>query len=337
MPRLPVAVGRRIDEVARALGTVRDGEGPGLRTALPELRALLESDVAVTYGITPTPEGIQLEYVWARGVDVTKLATGFQEILRRTPRFGYYDPFCPEPSQRNRVDRRPSVPSHGEGIRRLYAGAGLLDKEQLRVLLCEGDSLLAWIGTMRAGSYGAGEQDILGRLVEPLRRRALLDRHLAQAPAALQLLGAAMEAIGAPAYLLRRGTIVHANASGRARLASDRGGTLELLRAHLDGRATGGYTLTRHQGPGLGDHVLAVAARPRTDPAPRAAALAARWGLTPAQERVLALVATGASNKAVAASLRCAESTVEFHLTTLLARTECEGRAALVARFWSEE
>jgi DNA-binding NarL/FixJ family response regulator len=48
------------------------------------------------------------------------------------------------------------------------------------------------------------------------------------------------------------------------------------------------------------------------------------------------IVATGASNKAVAASLRCSESTVEFHVTALLGKTDCESRAALAACFWKE-
>jgi len=57
-------------------------------------------------------------------------------------------------------------------------------------------------------------------------------------------------------------------------------------------------------------------------------------GLTPRQIEVLALVATGRSNKAVAGRLGCEEGTVEFHVTRLLAAFGCESRAQLIARLW---
>jgi hypothetical protein len=35
-------------------------------------------------------------------------------------------------------------------------------------------------------------------------------------------------------------------------------------------------------------------------------------------------------------TLECAESTVELHVTALLRKTHCNGRAALVARYWTD-
>ena len=328
-----------MNDVAAALATVRDGEGPGVRAVMPQLRELLDSDLVVAYGLVRTASSLGVDFVWGRGsgFDPRRAGRGLQVVLDHTPRFGLFDPFCPEPSQRNRIAHHPEPPAEHLPIGGAYAANGMAGKAQLRTLLCEGDSLLAWVGVLRAGPFGARETGLFRRLVEPLRRRALLDRHLTLAPAALQLLGAAMEAIGAPAYLLRRGAVVHANAAGRASLDADRPATLAILRAHLAGQATGAFTLTRHQAAGAGEHVLAIGPPSRADRAPRAAALATRWGLTAAQRRVLEFVATGASNKAVAASLRCAEATIEFHVTALLAKAECESRAALVARFWSEE
>ena len=43
----------------------------------------------------------------------------------------------------------------------------------------------------------------------------------------------------------------------------------------------------------------------------------------------------GQSNRGVARALGCAESTVELHVSALLAKSQCEGRAHLVARLWS--
>ncbi|MCA1828795.1 MAG: LuxR C-terminal-related transcriptional regulator, partial [Myxococcales bacterium] len=40
------------------------------------------------------------------------------------------------------------------------------------------------------------------------------------------------------------------------------------------------------------------------------------------------------SNRRVAASLGCSESTVELHVTALLEKAGCESRAQLVARVW---
>lgn len=67
----------------------------------------------------------------------------------------------------------------------------------------------------------------------------------------------------------------------------------------------------------------------------RAVALEGAWGLTRRQRQVLELVAVGLSNKAIGAKLGCAQVTVELHMTRLLARSRCENRAMLVARFWT--
>ncbi len=68
----------------------------------------------------------------------------------------------------------------------------------------------------------------------------------------------------------------------------------------------------------------------------RAKSHARRWGLTARQTEVLELLALGKANKVIAAELGCGESTVEFHVTALLAKAGCESRAELVARFWTE-
>jgi len=58
------------------------------------------------------------------------------------------------------------------------------------------------------------------------------------------------------------------------------------------------------------------------------------WTLSPRQAEVLELLVTGASNRTIADSLKCAESTVEMHVTTLLKKSATAQRAELVARFW---
>jgi len=75
------------------------------------------------------------------------------------------------------------------------------------------------------------------------------------------------------------------------------------------------------------------------DPDPfelRLASATLAWKLTRRQTEVLRLIARGDANKEIAASLGCAEGTIELHVTTLLRRVGVSSRTQLVARFWSE-
>jgi DNA-binding CsgD family transcriptional regulator len=59
------------------------------------------------------------------------------------------------------------------------------------------------------------------------------------------------------------------------------------------------------------------------------------WQLTPRQADVLALVATGKTNKEIAGALDCADNTVELHVTNVLRKAGVTSRTQLIARFWS--
>ena len=61
-----------------------------------------------------------------------------------------------------------------------------------------------------------------------------------------------------------------------------------------------------------------------------------RWELTPKQADVLGLLVHGLTNRSIAVSLGCSESTVELHVTALLRKAHCGGRAQLVARYWTD-
>jgi DNA-binding CsgD family transcriptional regulator len=54
--------------------------------------------------------------------------------------------------------------------------------------------------------------------------------------------------------------------------------------------------------------------------------------LTPRELEVLALVAEGASNKAIARKLSISVHTVKFHIASLLDKLDAEGRAEAVAQ-----
>jgi DNA-binding NarL/FixJ family response regulator len=87
--------------------------------------------------------------------------------------------------------------------------------------------------------------------------------------------------------------------------------------------------------PGLPPHALVVLRAMPSDVERRAPLLGARWALTPRQREVLEMLARGASNREIAARIRCAERTVELHVTALLRKSGCDSRARLVAEFWT--
>jgi len=68
----------------------------------------------------------------------------------------------------------------------------------------------------------------------------------------------------------------------------------------------------------------------------RLASATPAWKLTRRQTEVMRLIARGDANKEIAASLGCAEGTIELHVTALLRRVGVSSRTQLVARFWSE-
>ena len=62
--------------------------------------------------------------------------------------------------------------------------------------------------------------------------------------------------------------------------------------------------------------------------------LRASWGLTRRQTEVAAHIARGLTNKEVASELRCEESTVEKHVTSVFRKTGLQNRVILAAHFW---
>ncbi len=82
---------------------------------------------------------------------------------------------------------------------------------------------------------------------------------------------------------------------------------------------------------------MLVRVRPRTninDVDARVESAARAWKLTAKQSEVLRLVARGLSNKNVADTLGCAESTVELHMTSIFRRSAAKGRTLLLSRLF---
>ncbi|MHB8419405.1 MAG: helix-turn-helix transcriptional regulator [Myxococcales bacterium] len=325
---------RGVLAIGDRLGRLEGLHDRALPEIVPALGELLHMDCAISYGID-IGKHVPL------AATVTGMSGSFRPWMvdafcgfvggQPRPRFGLYDASQPEPWQRNRAlafdDFDPSAVVR-TAMWPLFSQLGLEHSDQLRALICDGPSLLAWVGGFRRDRFGEGEGAALQRLVPALRKRLRLERQLAEQRVRAQALGPAMEAIAAPAFLLGgRGRVLHANAAGQALLEEDWTGTLEGLRAN------GGYARTRVSSPGVPEVTLAVRQAPPEDSV-RLAAAAARWGLSPREREVLALLAGGAANKTIAVALRVSEGTVEAHVTHLLHKAQAGSRAALVASYW---
>lgn len=94
-----------------------------------------------------------------------------------------------------------------------------------------------------------------------------------------------------------------------------------------------GYVLKDSDAAEIAAAVRAVSQGQRYVPASAAAALAARVEYEPLSERecqVLRLIARGASNKEIGAALSLAESTVKWHVNSILSKLRVDDRTAAV-------
>jgi DNA-binding CsgD family transcriptional regulator len=328
---------RRAAEVEASLRTF-EGEPPNLESLAPRLVELLGCRRGGAYGYRADEGGIRIAYLNVVGFCGPEYQRDLDAAFSRDPHGTVaYDPLRPEPTQRNRVvelrtERIDRLAENRSGMASLRRRHRWLAEHQLRVLVCEGASVLAWVGVLRETPFRAREKTLLRALVPALRRRLSLERQLSSMPLAFGTLAAAIEAIGTAALLVRApSAVVHANAAGRALLEASPVAGLDAIRA----AGPTAFTWTSLALPGLPPHWLVVRARPPEDPAPRLAAVARRADLTPRQREVLGRVVVGEANKTIAFALGISENAVERHVTALLHRLASASRSELVARFWS--
>jgi DNA-binding CsgD family transcriptional regulator len=317
---------------ARDLAAALESAPAGARL-LPEVVAqlpgLLDAEQACAFLVRVEGEARELEFFHGAAMP-TGIGPAYRKWLQTAPkRFASYDPANPDLPQRNVAlrteeilaltgNRIPAV------VRSFLPRFALSESDQLRVLVCEGPSLLAWVGAFRAGKFSTAEVRRFDALVPALQRRLALEQKLAEAESLASEIGRALESVPAPAFVVRKGmAIVHANAAGRAMLEDDRARVFEQLRRPA------------HSARLFGELQLVILPAPRADAGPLVAVAAARWSLTRRQAEVLRLVARGYSNRAVSAALGCSESTVELHVSALLDKAHSKSRAHLVARLWS--
>lgn len=318
------------DGVLRALQRLLPAEATALCKARQKNGAEWEFDV----------------FHWAGGVGAVEAERCFTEFLASVKgRFAWYDPKSPEPEQRNRVIEAISRIPPGELERsRIYSEVlvplGLERHKQLRVLICEGSGLLSWFGAFIPDRVDAQQRQILRRLVPAMRERLSIEQRLRDAPRLAAALDAALEHLGAPAFILdERGNVRETNTAGRALLSGSLGRALkhELHDVVNASPEALGFERIRLEEGGRPLGFLAIAKLSTSSAASpigrrlRTKTQAKYWGLSPRQTEVLELLASGASNLRIGSALGISERTVETHVAAILSKAQVGTRAELIA------
>jgi DNA-binding CsgD family transcriptional regulator len=153
----------------------------------------------------------------------------------------------------------------------------------------------------------------------------------------LAALTVALEALPGRAFLVdANGGVLRSNSAGQESLA--RGGAAELVDAQLSGVGPdmGTFRVKEFALENGEVYRLVFEGSPLEGAATRARKAAEVWRLTRRQTDVLVLLAKGLPSKTIAKELGCALNTVEAHVATLLLKSGCRSRSAVLAALWSE-
>jgi DNA-binding CsgD family transcriptional regulator len=338
MATLSVRDAGKVDQVAEALRTFDSDGGSAIALATRELRELLDARCSLSFAFRQGIDGTQMDFLHARGLPEARMRDEVPRWvkLHSNERFAAWAPWKADPRQRNKVltfERLYQLTGEANPrINDLISRYGLKMREQMRVMVCEGDVPLAWVGAYRPDPFRPREEAMLARLVPGLRGRLATERRLGGSPGCEAAMAELMDQAEAPAFLIGPGgAIAHANRSGRRALDADFEATARALRAGVAG-LDGAYLVTRLAARGAPDHLLAIARREVDECSARAGRAAREWQLTPRETEVLALIARGLGNVAAAARLHCAVKTVAMHAWAIRRKSGARTRADLVAR-----
>lgn len=337
---LPQEDAARVREVRRDLRIWVDGAPSALTALTPQLPKLLRAEKSAAYGLLIGEQALSLHFVHSIGF-AHDAWSDFARMLETQGLVGaLYNPVRPQPGQRNRALALRNLTGRSKlgevTIPPFFRRSGLADFDQLRTLVCDGESLLGLVAVFRPEPFRAAERAVLDAITPAMQRRLLFERMLGDSALHFAGMVASLEAIGSAAFIVTsNGAIKHANAVGRARPQRERCRLEADLRHAVTGdKRCDQFDVLRLLAPGFPPHFLVIERLPPDDPRTRLASIARRWQLTPRQTEVMELLAHGEANKTIAAVLGCAERTVELHVTALLAKAEVDSRSALVAKFW---
>ena len=356
---------RALLELEHELGQLRADGARAFDAFLPAFTELLHLEKGVIYEVRQEPSALSLGATFLTGMTIShrRLTDEFDAMLRATPRrWGLFNPARPEPKQRNVPLTTPPIATFLEQLHRsgsaerfgmdrsgefeetlsavarsiaLFARLELDQEHQFRVLVCQDDSLLAWVGGYSKSPPTPRTIALLQALVPALQRRLSIDRLLERAPLVEAALQATLEQLPRAAFIVSdSGAVLYANSAGEAELNRSRRGLRAALTAAIDPKGPPtGYSVTPVLAKGRAKIHLLIATK-REDSNSGVAELVRKLELTPRQAEVLQLLVTGEANKGIAAKLQCATRTVEMHVTALLDKAGVTSRAELIARFF---
>lgn len=307
-----------------------------------ELLCRLVGGHAVLYGWRTNELG-QLDLSWMQASNVeASVALQAQRRLRSTLS---YDPGAVETEQRNRVKTLPLLIRDGfisHERARIHCemassvfGARIVD--QMRLLVCEGATAVAWVGALETDPkrpFTTTRRRALQRLAPAFIERFQLDRRLERAPLAEATLEAFLGQVDQPTWLLNgQGHVVLTNPAGELRLARKADGTRQALRGVAAGDVAG-FRVAELQAPGFPKYRLVMERGEGADVARRLEHARRSWELTDGEAAVLALVARGLTNAAIARETGRAVRTIELYVSRLMTKARVDNRASLIAKVW---
>lgn len=333
--------GDRLRALLDDLEVVRPGSPSVIDDALAELRDLVQVESIACVTPVQTTTGWAVDRFHADNVaNGTRFRTLVASYLTRAgDTYGWFDPYRPEPDQRNVfVDLRDRFDDEelatSRGVLEVLQPLKLHNHHVVRALICDGDSLIAWLGVFHPTALTAHQIGLLELALPALRQRLIIERQLEAGPLVTAALTAVLEHIASPAFIVTSaGRIFDVNDAGRAMLATRRADVSASLAAAIAHEKPELNVELTPLDPGEApDHWLAIV-RTRSSDARIAQAISrvsSRLNLTRRQRDVLAKVVVGDTNAAIAAALEISERAVEQHITALFDRASVDSRAALV-------
>lgn len=319
----------RLRDIVQVIEHIDVGRKPALKLIADPLRELLGATYAGGYGFAYADGGMRCAFVHSQLPRTIVSALNASIASGRFDHWTRYNPFCPAPNERNKVKLfSPEAVAH-TGVQRVLDRHGITN-HHLRVLVCDGPSLLAWVGGFVDEPSGARGRWFLEQLVEPLRNRLLIERNLEIADHARATIDLAIEHVAGAAFIVGAGgRVMYANSAGRTRLASE-GSAYARRLAEAVRRPD--PELTAHAASGEGTRVFLVLARSDMDETrARASTAALRWRLTDRQREVLGEIVKGYTIERISAELGISPRTVEVHVTAILNKAQCHTRAELIS------
>jgi DNA-binding CsgD family transcriptional regulator len=340
LSKLEPADARHVRAICAALDTLElDAKVSPWPAVVRATKSLLESEHLWCYEPRRCATGWEVP-IWHTDGSLPEAHARFRRAVANERReWAWFKPTQPEARQRNRVVEavaaatraRPGYFEESLLYSELFFPLRLHRHNQLRVLVCDGDRMLGWFGALQRDPVTRRQRAIMSAMIPSLQRRLATERRLEDALGVAGVLAAALELVGAAAFIVGAGgAVLHANTAGKALIDQRHG---EIARALCEASAgrphTPTFEITRAPD---GTRSLAILRATEPPIADRVCIAAVRWRLTPRRRQVLTLLVEGHSTATIAELLGVTSRAVELHLTALFDCAGVDGRAALVAR-----